>query len=303
MTEPQNETNPAPEVTRPAADSATPVTGAAETLAVAETPAAAEPPAGAGSEAVVAQAEPARRQVDRKRVTLAAAGLGVILLVGAGAWGAFAVADADRTSPTRYWTAEGVSPGKGETPPAVPSNELTGKLLPVPSGFRLGPDLAGDGNNFFVSGEAAVESLKEARNGLSSTDRKKRDEAFAKLKLKGVAGRSYTKDGGGMGLEVSLMQADPAALGQFSEMSKKLFDLLGDGRDAPKVDGYPDAKCSLLAIGEEKKEKIDSIDCVAVQGDVLARFHAYGPKPFSASEAAEFFKNQLNHLKTPGESV
>ncbi|MFG2879955.1 hypothetical protein ACGFYU_33920 [Streptomyces sp. NPDC048337] len=273
MTEPLNETNPAPEVPQPA-------------------PAAA-----------VATAEPTRRPVHRKKVALAAAGLAAALLVGGGAWGASAIADADRTAPTRYWTAEGEDPVSPRTPAAVPPNELSGKLLPVPSTFRLGPDLDGDGNNFFVSGEAAVESLKEARNGLSSTERKKRDEAFAELKLKGLAGRSYTKSGGEMVLEVRLMQADPKALGQFSEISKKLLDLLGDARDAPKVDGYPDAKCSLLAIGEEKKEKIDSIECVAIQGDVLVSFRAYGPKPFSASDAAAFLKNQLSHLKTPGESV
>ncbi|MFB6617404.1 hypothetical protein ACIGFK_32205 [Streptomyces sp. NPDC085524] len=287
MTEPQNETNPAPEAP--------------------QVPAAApEPEAPTAPEAAAAEPAGPARKVNRKKVALTAAVVAVALLVGGGAWGASAIADADRTAPTRYWTAEDERPVSAEKPAPVPLNELAGKLLPVPSEreFSLGPDLDDDGNNFFVSGEAAVEGFKASSKGLSGSERKKRDEALAELKLKGLAGRSYAKAGGQMVLEVRLMQADPKAIGQFSEISKKLLDLLGDGRDAPKVDGFPDAKCSLLAIGEEKKEeKIDSLECVAIQGDVMVNFRAYGPKPFSTSTAAEFFKNQLTHLKTPGESV
>ncbi|MEV7523223.1 hypothetical protein [Streptomyces sp. NPDC091371] len=305
MTEPQNETNPAPEVSQ-AAPAPAPTAAAPEAPAapvVSEAPEAPEAPVEAAPEAGAAPVKPARRPLNRRKLALAAAGVAAALLVGGAAWGASAIADADRDAPTAYWTPEGESLASTETPAAVPPNELSGKLLPVPSGFRLGPDLDGDGNNFFISGEAAVASFKEARNGLSGTERKKRDEAFAELKLKGLAGRSYAKSGGEMVTEVRLMQADPKALGQFSEISKKVLDLLGDGRDAPKVDGYPDAKCTLLAIGEEKEEKIDSLDCVVVQGDVLVSFSAYGPKPFSATDAAAFFKNQLSHLKTPGESA
>ncbi|MBT2480192.1 hypothetical protein J7E94_18605 [Streptomyces sp. ISL-94] len=232
-----------------------------------------------------------------------AAGVAAGVLVGSGVWGASAIADADRTAPTRYWSAADEHPAQPEKPAAVPLNDLSAKLLPLPGTFSLGPDLADDGNNFFVSGESAVQGFKEGRKGLSSTERKQRDEALAELKLKGLAGRSYTKGGGQMVVEVRIMQADPQALGKFSEVGKKLLGLIGEGRDAPKIDGYPDAKCSLLAIGEKEEEKIDSLDCVAVQGDVLVNFRAYGPKPFSSSDAAAFFKNQLSHLKSPGESA
>lgn len=286
MTEPQNETPP--------------VLDAPEAAVVPDAPVTAGAPADAAEPAE--SAEPARRP-NRKVLGLVGAGAAAVVVLGAGAWGAAAIADADRTAPTRYWAAAGRPVPSTGTPAAVPPNDLLGKLLPVPSGFRLGPDLADDGNNFFVSGENAVQGFKDSRKGLSSKERKQRDEALAELKLKGLAGRSYSKTGGQMVLEVRIMQADPQALGKFSEVTKKLLGLLGDGRDAPKVDGFPDAKCSLLAIGEEKKEKVDSLDCVAVQGDVLVNFRAYGPKPFSGSDAAAFFKNQLTHLKTPGESV
>ncbi|MEU7554947.1 hypothetical protein AB0B01_21830 [Streptomyces sp. NPDC044571] len=270
-----------------------------------ETPAPAQAPEAAALVPAPA-AEPsgkAPRALSRKAVALIAGGIGLAVLAGGGIAASVALEHADRTAPTRYWTAEGSAPQKPEEAAPVPANELSGKLLPVPSNFTLGPDLAQDGNNFFVSGEKAVQGFKDARNGLSSSERKQRDEMLAGLKLKGLAGRSYTKGGGEAVYQVRIMQADPKAVGAFSEMSKKLLDLTGDDREAPAVDGYPDAKCALVAIGEEKKEKIDSMDCVAVQGDVLVNFRAFGAKPFSHSDAVAFFKNQLSHLKSPGESV
>jgi hypothetical protein len=275
VTEPQPETTPAP------------------------TPAPVQPPVPPADPAAPA-ARPGR---GRRTAAFAAAGVVAALLVGGGVWGSAALADADRTAPTRYWTEQGVPAAQPEKPAPVPRGELAAKLLPVPTNFGPGPDLEENGNDFALSGEHAIEALKLAQKGLSSTERKKRDDALADLKLKGLAGRSYTRGGGQMVLEVRLMQADPQHLGTFSEITKKLFDITGDDRDAPKIDGFPDAKCALLAIGEEKKEKVDSLDCVAVQGDVLVSFRAYGPKPFSSADAASFFKNQLSHLKSPGESV
>ncbi|MFD0270160.1 hypothetical protein ACFVGY_26920 [Streptomyces sp. NPDC127106] len=277
-----------------------------------DTPTAAEAAEPAGGPAAGTAAAPAPgdgagagagRRRGRKAVALVAGGVGVALLAGGGIAASAALEKADRTAPTRYWTAEGQRPADPAEPAPVPAGELSGKLLPVPSDFTLGPDLGQDGNDFSVAGDKAVQGFKDARGGLSSTARKQRDEVLEGLKLKGLAGRSYTRRGGTAVYQVRIMQADPQAVGKFSEVSKKLLELTGDGRGAPAVDGHPEAKCVLLAIGEEKQEKIDSMDCVAVQGDVLVNFRAFGPKPFSPNDAVSFFKNQLSHLKSPGESV
>ncbi|MFJ1864133.1 hypothetical protein ACIOD1_05835 [Streptomyces sp. NPDC088097] len=241
----------------------------------------------------------------RKPFAYAAGAVALALLVGGGVWASAAIADADRVAPTAYWAAAGKELPKAESPSPVPGNALSSKLLPVPSDFTLGPDLDDDGNDFVISGEKAAEGIKESRKGLSSSDRKKRDEMLADLKLKGLAGRGYQNEGPGMfAVEIRLMQADPKALGSFSEIAKKFLDAVGDDRDAPKVDGFPDAKCSLIEVFVDKEKEIDSLSCVAVEGDVLVNFRAYGPKAgFPKTEAAGFFKNQLNHLKSPGESV
>ncbi|MEV6577584.1 hypothetical protein AB0M92_05365 [Streptomyces sp. NPDC051582] len=251
----------------------------------------------------------APRARSRRTVTLVAGGLAVALLAGGALWAAGRIAGADRTAPTRYWIAAGVDPLPTDAPdpaPTVPPNELTGKLLPMPSGFEPGPDIAVDGNDFYVSGERAVQAQKDVRSGLSGDQRAERDKALADLKLKGMAGRSYYERRESRAMEIRLTQADPQALAKFSEFSKKLLELTGDDRDAPKIEGFPDARCALQALGKAKLEeqhKIDTIDCVALQGDVLVAFRMYGPRPFAANEAAALFKQQLSHLKSPGESV
>lgn len=292
MTEPQNDVK--------AAQEGTPAPASAPDPAPAPTPEA-EPVA----PFVAPLAPPAKpaRKVNRKALALIAVGVAAAVLVGGGVWASSAIADADRDAPTAYWVPFGEEPAKREAPGSVPANALLGKLLPLPAGFLLGPDLEEDGNNFFVSGEKAIEGLKETRSGLTSAQRKDRDKTLANLKLKGLAGRSYVNERTSWYAEVRIMQADPKAVGAFSEVSKKFLDYTGDGRQAPKVDGFPDAKCSLEAIGEKKKEKIDSIDCVAVEGDVMVTFRAYGPKPFATANAVALFQSQMNHLKSPGESA
>ncbi|MFJ3911215.1 hypothetical protein [Streptomyces vinaceus] len=248
-----------------------------------------------------------QRAAKRRTVALAAGAAALTVLAAGALWAYAALADADRSAPTRYWLAAGPTPSASPEPvPAVPPNALTGKLMPLPVNYSLGPDMGADGNDFYVSGERAVEALKDARPGLSGAQREQRDKALADLKLKGTAGRSYGKDHLGLVAEVRLTQADPSALATFSDVTKKILDLVGDDRQAPKADGFPDAKCALQKVGDpdgKEKEEVDTMYCVAVQGDVLVDFRAYGIPPFSATEVVELFKRQMNHLKSPGESV
>ncbi|MCX5198770.1 hypothetical protein OOK31_33630 [Streptomyces sp. NBC_00249] len=250
---------------------------------------------------------PARRR--GKPLALAAAAVAVVLLSG-GAVAAYAALDgADRSAPTAYWAPAGQQAPDPDEPANVPLNNLSGKLLPRPApGFGPGPDMDANGNDFFISGEQAVEGFKRAREGLSSSERKKRDDMLADLKLKGLAGRTWQRadrDHDPLVLEIQVMQADPRAVQTFSDVTKKLMAALGDARDAPKVNGFPDARCALIPVGEPQRDgEIDSLSCVSVEGDVMVSFRAYGPKKhFPKSEAAGFFKDQLTRLKSPGESV
>lgn len=272
------------------------------TKAVTAEPAAPEP----APDAAPATAARAR---SRRTAALIAGAVAVAVLAGGALWGAGRIAGADRTAPTRYWSVAdpGTRPtGTSGPKPTVPPNALTGKLMPLPAGYEPGPDIDEDGNDFYVSGERALQSFKDVHSGLSGDQRAQRDKALADLLLKGMAGRSYQQVRDGLVVEIRLTQAEPQTLAKFSEFSKKLLELTGEDRDAPKIEGFPDAKCALETLGKDKtedKDKLGAMDCTALQGDVLVAFRTYGRKPFSTQDGADLFKRQLNHLKSPGESV
>ncbi|WP_327263181.1 hypothetical protein OG444_18170 [Streptomyces sp. NBC_01232] len=306
----------APEAVAPepvAAEQAVPEPAVAPAVvpeAVAAEPIAPEPvvPEAAVAPVVAPEAvqEPApARRANRRTVRLVAAAVGAVVLVGAGLGAAAALGDADRTAPTRYWLAEDAPVAEAGEAPSVPANELQSKLLPLPKDYWLGPDVDAEGNNYFISGERALQIAKEDHTGLSGDERAERDKALSGLKLKGVAGRSYARrhGAGASVVEIQLMQADPQQLAQFGEFSKKILSLVDADGKAPKVDGFPDAKCMLTPLIREKDEKIDALDCLAVQGDVMVSFRVYGSGDFLPNDAAALFKEQLNHLKSPGESA
>ncbi|MFB6483137.1 hypothetical protein ACFCXF_24360 [Streptomyces virginiae] len=270
-----------------------------------------QPTDAAGPWAVPTDVTGPRRKMSRKVVTLVAAGVGVVVLVGGGLGAAAALAGADRTSPTRYWLAEDHTTSGTQAPvPSVPPNALTGKLLPMPKDYWAGPDIDKEGNFYFISGDRALETFKDTRKGLSSSRRGERDKVLADLKLKGLAGRSYSRKdgvGGGVVAEIQLVQADPQQLTKFGEFAGKLIELSGSDGEAPKVDGHPQAKCSVNSVVVEedknKKEKLQSLDCLAVEGDLMVSFRMYGSEGFVVKDAASLFKQQLDHIKSPGESA
>ncbi|MFB6508895.1 hypothetical protein ACFQ9Q_23970 [Streptomyces virginiae] len=270
-----------------------------------------QPTDAAGPWAVPTDVTGPRRKMNRKVVTLVAAGVGVVVLVGGGLGAAAALAGADRTSPTRYWLAEDHTTSGTQAPvPSVPPNALTGKLLPMPKDYWAGPDIDKEGNFYFISGDRALETFKDTRKGLSSSRRGERDKVLADLKLKGLAGRSYSRKdgvGGGVVAEIQLVQADPQQLTKFGEFAGKLIELSGSDGEAPKVDGHPQAKCSVNSVVVEedknKKEKLQSLDCLAVEGDLMVSFRMYGSEGFVVKDAASLFKQQLDHIKSPGESA
>ncbi|WKV73281.1 hypothetical protein AW27_018195 [Streptomyces sp. PCS3-D2] len=300
MSEHQNETAPVPAPAPAPEPAPEPVT--------ASVPAPAPEPVAAPVSAVETEPAPVRRKKNRRTLALVSAAVAVVVLAGGAVAAAAALADADRTSPTRYWVAEDHTTGGTQAPvPTVPPNELTGKLMPMPADYWPGPDLDPEGNDYFLPSDKALQSFKDARTGLSSSERSERDRELADLKLKGMAGRSYARsEGYGAAVaEIRLIQADPQQLASFGEFAKKLIELTGDG-GAPQVEGYPQAKCGLdgsLTGGKDGKEKIDALDCVAVEGDVLVSFRMYGSEGFAVKDAASLFKQQLDHLKSPGESA
>ncbi|WP_455350989.1 hypothetical protein [Streptomyces sp. SYSU K217416] len=240
------------------------------------------------------------RRLNRKVVAAVSAGLVLAVAAGGSVWAVDRLGDADRTSPTVVWAEP--KEGTDERAKAAPPQGLAARLLPVPHGYELGPDVDGYGNDTVLGKRQALAIFKQGNRGLPSSQRKKRDKAIDKLRLQGLAMRSYRTVLGELVIETRLAHIENAKDGRrLAKFQSEFADMLGIFRKGPAVKGFKDAKCFLLPA--DSKSQLDAMFCSAYQGDVLVSMSAYGTKPFDKAGAAEVLRKQLDHLHSPGELV
>ncbi|MFJ9641223.1 hypothetical protein [Streptomyces sp. NPDC101178] len=255
-----------------------------------------------------APAAPEPSAPKRRRAVAIVLPLGLVLAAvgGAAAYTAQAVNGADRTVETAVW--DDSAPGPGPDPAAKADRgradtELSRLLLPVPEGYRLGPDLAGLSNDGEAAGEAAVAALKEeGGRGLSAKQYRQLDALIGKLKVRGVAHRSYAADSGDLVLSVRVTQAENArTVRTLHERKTALVEAFGVLDEGPKIDGHKNATCYRLP--DDRENQVDSIACYAYEGGTSVTFQADGPGPLRAATVADLVKQQLDHITSPGMSV
>ncbi|MDQ0843672.1 hypothetical protein [Streptomyces sp. V1I6] len=233
-------------------------------------------------------------------VKLVAAVVVLGLVAGAAGWGRSALRDADRTAPTVTW-AEPAEHPELDFPPLEPTG-LAAQLLPLPPFDRPGPDIDEFGNDSVVDQRRAVALFKEGSRGLPSAKRKAYDKAVEKLRIKGLAMRSYRDSGNRYVLETRLAQLENTkAVTGITAFQKEMTEAFGVFRRGPKIKGHPDAACFLLP--KVKDLKLDAMMCTGHVGEVLVTMYAYGPKPLVTKSLAELVGEQLDHIASPGESV
>ncbi|WP_420168242.1 hypothetical protein [Streptomyces violaceoruber] len=256
------------------------------------------------SEALAPVPAPARRV---RRVVLTA--LPVVLVLGAvggaAAYTKKTVDTADRTvtttvldvehAPSEEHAAGGPARGRHDT-------ELTELLLPVPQRYRLGPDIGELGNDSETSGAKAAAAMKEMGRGLAGKDRRELNKYVEKLRIRGIAQRSYTADTNDLVVNVQIMKMrDKRAVRTAYLNRKELLDSFDVFRKGPSIDGHKKATCYRLPKGD--KDTLDGITCIAYEGEVSVTVDANGSKPFSPSAVADLVKDQLDHIASPGEYV
>ncbi|AVZ73851.1 hypothetical protein SLUN_18385 [Streptomyces lunaelactis] len=240
------------------------------------------------------------RRIDRRLVVGVSVVLALAVVAGGGFWALDRLGDADRTAPTVVWAEP--AGGAADDGKAAQPKGLAASLLPVPYGYELGPDIDVYGNDTVLSKRQAVAVFKEGSRGLPSAQRNQRNKAVDKLKLQGVAMRSYRSFDGGFAIEVQLAQIENAGKGrELAQFQSAFADALGIFRKGPAIQGYKNAKCFLMP--KDSKAKLDAMFCSAYQGDVLMNATAYGVKPLDTIGAAAILSKQLDHLKSPGEYV
>ncbi|MCT6780670.1 hypothetical protein LXH09_28925 [Streptomyces sp. CS7] len=245
------------------------------------------------------------RRVRRVLRTALPVGLVLAAVGGAAVYTGTTVDTADRTVTTTVWDEDHAPTGKdpvGDPSRGRHDTELTRLLLPVPKGYRLGPDIGEIGNDSETSGAKATAAMKEMGRGLAGKDRRELNKLVERLRIQGVAQRSYTSDANDLVVNVQIVKMrDKRAVRQTYLDRKELLDSFDDFRKGPSIDGHKKVTCYRLPKGD--KETLDGVSCIAYDGEVSVSVEANGSKPFSPSEVGDLVKDQLDHIASPGEYI
>ncbi|MFI5756469.1 hypothetical protein [Streptomyces sp. NPDC051569] len=234
--------------------------------------------------------------------------LPVVLVLGAVGGGAgfikVTVDRADRTAPTQVWqkpdSAQAVPDPAAESGRGRTDTPLSRKLLPVPSSYRLGPDIGEYGNDGELSGREASSLIKALGQGLSGGERRAMEKQIDKLGITGVAVRSYVSTTNDLVIETHLTQIkDRKAVIDFYRAASSLPGV----RKGPAVKGHKHATCFLSKKDKSDKSGLAEMVCVAYDGDLSVQVNAVGTDPVDASAVAELLGDQLDHIASPGKYV
>ncbi|MFH8756208.1 hypothetical protein [Streptomyces atroolivaceus] len=225
---------------------------------------------------------------------------------GAAAYTVTAVDGADRSVETTVWRVAEGEPGKDparDTSRGRADTALSKLLLPVPAGYRLGPDEGEYGNDGEVDGKQAVAAAKESNRGLAGKERREFDKRIDKLRIQGLAVRSYVSQENDLEVHAEIMRMkDKKAVRDFHTFQTELLDVLGIFRDGPKVKGHTrNAACYLQP--KDSDSDIEEMVCAAYDGELSISYSASGIKPVDKAAVAALLKDQLDHITSPGEYV
>ncbi|MFD3558920.1 hypothetical protein ACFWVU_04525 [Streptomyces sp. NPDC058686] len=231
----------------------------------------------------------------------------VVLAVGAGTGlTVMKVNAADRSAPTKVWAKP--KEQKQAKPGQAKAQGLSARLLPLPKAYRPGPDIDEYGNDKTLTGREATARLKKGTRNLPSRQREAQDKAIDKLKLRGMAMRSYQLSGS-MGwtdehnkslvVDMQLAQMQNRRAGrQLKEFRSEFLRSVGVFPKGPKVKGHRNADCFLAP--KDSKGKLEMVLCSAYEDDVLVTATGYGPKPLNTAEVADLLAQQLDRLTSQG---
>jgi hypothetical protein len=212
------------------------------------------------------------------------------------------VSAADRTVATRIWHKPSPEETRKAEPPKRTGDSLALKLLPVPEHYALGPDIAGHGNDAEFSGKQAVALMKDGMDTLPREQRRQQSKAIDKLRVRGLGMRSYVSDSNDLVMETEIAQmADKKAVHDLSILQSKVVRAFKVFPKGPKIKEHANAHCFLAP--KDPKAELDTMFCTAYEEDLLISMTAYGTKPLDTKAAAQFVRDQLDYVTSPGEYV
>lgn len=168
-------------------------------------------------------------------------------------------------------------------------------LLPLPSGYSLGPDVGTIGDNDYISANEVNAQIQGELLKLPKDDMGSSKGTLADLHLQGIAVRTMVNGGGTEEIDFELMQLDPKAASSDEKMLGSFVDGLGF-RQGASVPGYGSAKCVLPpGLGSDS---VDEMLCAASYGDVEVVVEVSGVAPLNQAGAVQMIAQQLDRLKS-----
>ncbi|MFJ6521261.1 hypothetical protein ACIQJ4_23765 [Streptomyces filamentosus] len=282
-----------------------------------------EPVASAEPVVPVVPVEGVRSRRKAGRVLLGVVLPAVLVLGAAGggiAYTAVTVANADRTAETVGWApagpeAAGEDPAENAVTRGRADTPMSKLLLPVPEGYRLGPDIDAYGNDAELTGQEATALLKGEARGLSGKKRRAYEKRIEKLGVQGIGLRSFTSYDGGLVVEVQIVRMkDKRGIHDLYQGKREITEFL-ELPEGPRIKDHRNSSCFLLEDPqdrtedeskeerEERENALRGMSCSAYDSELLVSVTAFGAVPFEKSEVADLVKKQLDHIKSPGEYV
>ncbi|RDG37042.1 hypothetical protein [Streptomyces corynorhini] len=210
---------------------------------------------------------------------------------------------ADRTAAAEAWAPSDSEPGKDPAEgfeKGRKDTELRRKLLPVPRGYRLGPDVAELGNDSELSAKRATALVKSAGQGLPGASRRLLDREIDGLGIKGYVIRTYAPvDEDDLVVEIHIIRMKDEATAR-TWQNGVAFAWSGAAK-GPKIEGHRDAGCFLDRTNS--KAGLIAAQCAAHEGELAVSVAAFGVKPFNSAALSELVKDQLDHIESPGEYI
>jgi hypothetical protein len=168
-------------------------------------------------------------------------------------------------------------------------------MLPVPDGYKPGPDVGELGNDSAVRPDQADPTMSLLFGSLPASDLSGVEGALTAGHMSGGAVRTYVNEAGSLDVAFTVLQLDPALSAKSTGDFVRIVKQSKSYRAGPPVPGHPDVFCVLPET--QVGDPLDSMTCLATVGDTFAIARAEGVVPLDAKGVTEMFGRQLDVLK------
>ncbi|MFJ5926809.1 hypothetical protein ACIQF6_29870 [Kitasatospora sp. NPDC092948] len=171
-------------------------------------------------------------------------------------------------------------------------------LLPVPSGWRLGPDYKSIGNDNEIRDEDLATALQEIVADIPEKYRKDAEGVLSSLHLQAIGARSLVASDNRSMVTLVLSQFNQQAVAAENNSYGKWYTDNELYRLGPGVPGHPEAHCALPTL--KAGDQLDYFQCYAGVGDLLVQMEVAEVAPLDQGTVVDLFRQQLERLATPG---